>query len=178
MLKRKGISLSDAHKKKTWSSGTKKVKITPKYDTKLNCWGAISYHGASSLHIYQGTLKAQTHRDILEEHIEELNNVCPDGYQFQHDKHKSHVSVEPWAIRQGMEIVDYPTYSPDLSPIENLWATLKLAVASDNPTTENQLRNSLYRNWEKLTTPENLAPYFEGLENRYQNCLNLNGDYV
>jgi len=80
MLKRKGISLSDAHKKKTWSSGTKKVKITPKYDTKLNCWGAISYHGASSLHIYQGTLKAQTHRDILEEHIEELNNVCPDGY--------------------------------------------------------------------------------------------------
>lgn len=34
-----------------------------------------------------------------------------------------------------MSLIKFPTYSPDLNPIENLWATLKAEVKNDAPDT-------------------------------------------
>jgi len=74
--------------------------------------------------------------------------------------------------------VDFPAYSADLSPIENLWSALKHSVAVDHPTTSVALERSLKDNWEKLTTPENLAPYFDNLHNRYVECIDIEGEKV
>jgi len=65
----------------------------------------------------------------------------------------------------------FPTYSPDLNPMENMWAALKQSVARDAPCTEERLVQSLLRNWKILTTPQNLKPYFENLFLRYLECV-------
>lgn len=172
-----GITLSDAHKDKVWNPPKKKVKVAlPQKDIKLNCWGAISPQGVTSLHIYKGTLNTDTYCDILEEHKHEMDQMFPRGYNFQHDSLPAHVAAEDWMLEQNFDLVDFPTYSPDLSPIENVWSTLKEAVAVDNPKTEKQLRKSLLKNWDIVTNVNNLQPYFESLYNRYGECIDQKGN--
>jgi len=174
-----GITLSDAHPSRVWNPPRKKVKLEyPVRDTRLNCWGAISSAGATSLHIYKGTLDADRYEKILQEHLDEMDEILPNGFLYQHDNLGAHTKAEDWMIRQGLDILDYPTYSPDLSPIENLWSSLKGAVAAENPTTERQLEASLIKNWEILTTVENLRPYFENLHTRYNSCIEEEGDHL
>jgi len=60
----------------------------------LNCWGGISVNGATSLHIFKGSLKGTVYQETLEEHISEMEEPFPDGYYFQHDKHSSHTCCE------------------------------------------------------------------------------------
>jgi transposase len=36
-----------------------------------------------------------------------------------------------WAEENGVELLDWPPYSPDLNPIENLWKLVKEAIARD-----------------------------------------------
>jgi len=78
--------------------------------------GKISSEGATSLHIYKGTLDTDTYCDILEEHKLEMDQIFPRGYEFQHENLPTHLAAEDWMTRQHFKIVNFPTYSPDLSP--------------------------------------------------------------
>ncbi len=118
-----GYNLSDAHRDKVWNPPRKKIKVEyPTKDVRLNCWGAISSQGATSLHIFKETLDSERYEEILQEHKEEMDELFPKGYNFQHDNLKAHTSAENWMKGQGFKILDFPTYSPVLSPIENLWS--------------------------------------------------------
>ena len=144
-----GIRLSDARIKKAWSEPQKKVKVEkPLKDIKLNCWGAISRQGATSLYIYKENLKASKYEDIVEEHITEMEELYPEGFYFLHDNSQVHKSAEDRLNEIGLERLDFPCYSPVLTPIENLWSTLKYYVRCDAPRNEQALRRNLTRNWE------------------------------
>lgn len=172
-----GITLSKTNKKKMWvKKGKSTKKEPPVEDVKLNCWGGICFNGATSLHIFKENLNKDLYEEIIEEHKGEMDDLFPDGYHFQHDNLKLHIAAERRGEELGLEFVDFPTYSPDLNPIENLWSDLKGGVASDHPRTEQQLIRSLKKNWERLTTVEALEPYFEGLERRYLTCIREDGE--
>jgi len=86
-----GYSLFDAHRDRVWVPPRKKLKADlPKKNARLNCWGAISTEGATSLHIYTETLTSDRYWDILEEHKEEMDQLLPQGYNFQHDNLRAH----------------------------------------------------------------------------------------
>jgi len=129
-----GISLSEAWRKKMWVGPKQKVVVDdPRVDIRINCWGAISRRGATSLHLYKGHLNAFLYEQILKAHVNEMRNIYPRGFYFQQDKLSSHVAVKNWIVGQGLRLLDFPTYSPDLAPIERLWGLLKQAVAADGP---------------------------------------------
>jgi transposase len=171
-----GIKLNDCYSRKVWSPPGKKVKVTPPDENvKLNCWGAISMEGATPLYIYKQNLNSDFYKDILEEAKEEMEELYPEGFNFIHDNYAVHQAAEEFAEEIGYEFTQFPTYSPDLNPIENLWATLKSSVRSDNPRNEDELKESLKTNWERLATKENLQPYFETLTQRYETCIEKKG---
>jgi len=171
-----GIKLSEAYPSHVWTRGIgAPIKKSVDEDLKLNCWGAISINGATSLDIYEYNLDQHEYQRILEEHIPEMEEIFPDGFLFQDDNHPSHRAIRSWMEEKGLERVDFPSYSPDLTPIENLWHALKTSVQRDQPRSEQTLVRSLKTNWEILTTPENLRPYFEGLHTRYFECFEEKG---
>ena len=170
-----GIKLSDAHPQKAWGEPSIKINVeAPRTDVKINCWGAISKKGATSLHIYTGNLESDLYKKVVKKHIPEMQEIYSNGF-FVHDNLPLHLSVEGELKKQGLKFTKFPSYSPDLTPIENFWSTLKNKVYNDHPKTERQLVNSLKENWRELTEVQNLQPYFETLRGKYNQCIEEKG---
>lgn len=169
-----GIELNATHKSKAWQFPTDQIRRkNVSENVKLDCWGAISAQGATSLDIYKKGMKGDFFRLVIERHKGEMEMLYPDGdFYLIQDNHPAHRMNEDWLIKeQKLRLIKLPTRSSDLNIIENLWIALKERVASDGPSNERELKVSLLSNWEMLTRPERLQPFFEGLHRRYKECV-------
>jgi len=106
--------------------------------------GSHLKRGSTSLHIYKISLDAGLYEDKITEHYEMLD-LYPEEFTYQHDNLKLHKAAEPGLLEIGFDIFEFPRYSADLTPIENLWKSVKERVSNDNPRTEKQSASSLQR---------------------------------
>ena len=52
---------------------------------------------------------------------------------------------------QGVRLIDHPPYSPDLNPIEQIWAWMKHDVCSTTYETVDEMMTAIEEKWSKLT---------------------------
>ena len=93
--------------------------------------------------------------------------LYPDGWIFQEDNDPKHTSKVAKDFMQNEDItrMDWPACSPDLNPIENLWAWIKMQLNLRSPRTLGELEKTLYEVWEKVSI-DFLRPYWESMKKR------------
>jgi transposase len=80
----------------------------------------------------QGGVTAKRYIEVLEEYLPTILNHNSIFMQDNAKIHKAHI-VRDWFINEGIELMDWPPYSPDLNPIENLWKRLKDEIIQAHP---------------------------------------------
>jgi histone-lysine N-methyltransferase SETMAR len=97
-----------------------------------------------------------------------------------HDNARPHTAARTNALIKlfNWEIIDHPSYSPDLAPIDyHLFTKMKVRLATQRFHTNEELVDGV-SNW-----LHNLAaPFFDErlqkVVSRYDKCLNVDGNYV
>ena len=75
--------------------------------------------------------------------------------------------MQDWIKSKGIDVLDWPPYSPDLNPIENLWADVKRRAEAHNPKHVAELKIALLAAW-KATDPRLLNSLIASMPKRCQ----------
>lgn len=169
---------------RAWSTADNRLLVrTVKHPVKVHVWGCFSKQGFGHLHLFTGTLDAHKMAKIYEKALlPSVIKMFPkdnDSWILQEDndpKHRSrHCTV--WKTENGVDVLDWPSQSPDANPIENVWACMKLKLRGKNTVSVTDLTRELKSVWRGLprSYAENLV---ESMPQRCQAIIDNSGDWT
>ena len=109
----------------------------------IRLWGCFAAGGTGPLHKIDGIMRQEKYVYILKQHIKTSVRKLKLGrnWVFQMDNDPKHTSnvVEKCIKDNKVKKLELPSQSPDLNPIENVWAEPKEHVQAKRPTNLTQL---------------------------------------
>lgn len=151
---------------------------------KVNVWACFCGRGLGYMHIFNGKLNAKLLRSIL------INNLLPSAklhfsfdppeqWYFQHDNDRKFTGnlVQTWLHNNGIPLLDFPAYSPDLNPIENLWNDMARRVEQRPAPTMEILQDIVAEEW-KATSIEFIQKLVASMPARCRAVIAANGGYT
>lgn len=142
-------------------------------------WGCFAASGTGCLDSVQGVMKSEDYQNVLG------RNVGPSVRQlglrqrswvFQQDNDPKHTSnsTKKWLKTKHWRVLQWPSMSPDLNPIEHLWRDLKIAVARRHPSNLRDLEQFVKEEWSKIPS-ERCKKLVDGYRKRLLSVISSKG---
>lgn len=144
-------------------------------------WAGFSEKGKTKIAFVSGNQNSNKYVDTLKEYLLPFVNANHQtGYIFQQDNASIHKSAftTNWISSQRIPVMTWPAKSPDLNPIENLWATLARRVYANGRQFNSipELQSAVTEEWEKIGLEE-LYALLRSMERRCVSVLERGGKY-
>jgi hypothetical protein len=152
-------------------------KGVPKNGPKIMIWGGISARGKTPLKIIIGTVDRFKYQDILSECLfDTIEALYPDGWVLQQDGAPPHTACDTrrYLAMNKITVLQWPPYSPDLNPIENVWELMKRRVEMMSKRTLAEWKAAIYEVWEGLSH-EYLNKLMRSMTSRLSACIAAEG---
>jgi len=148
---------------------------------KVSLWGCICAEGLGHAELYAGSLDSTRHRDILRHSlIKSFRQFYPSGpWNFQQDNVRFHTTPETvtYLHERGVTLIEWPPWSPDLNPIENLWNVLKARVYARFPQSMEEMEAVIREEWAELDL-KFISRICRSMPQRLQLLLDNNGHKI
>ncbi len=115
-------------------------------------WGCLSAAGVGELHFIDGIMNSQMYCSILKEKMLPSLRALGRRALFQHDNDPKHTSKATVGFlkKNRVKVIQWPSMSPDLNPIEHLWGILKRQVEHHSPSSIQSLKEVILEEWKKI----------------------------
>lgn len=148
-------------------------------------WGSFSKYGCGKLVSFPGILDSKKYIELLNENlIPELRlakESYPGTWRIMQDNAPIHTAnnVKAFLRRKRVEFIDWPPYSPDLNPIENIWHWMKHILETEYPVCNSaeEIEARFHEIWSKIT-PEMCSRYCSNYEKRLLAVIAAEGGYT
>ena len=162
-----------------WYKGERPIRRMPKDRRKIFAWGGFCARGKTSLFCFQCIMDGKFYVKILENHLGEINKMLGKKWRLQQDndpKHTSRITKE-FLTDHVPKVMDWPSCSPDLNPIENLWAIVKGNVEKRMPKNLKDLEKFMTEEWNAI--PESvLNNLVNSMRRRCELVIENNGERI
>ena len=105
-------------------------------------WGAISIKGQVGFHSFRRRIDGSYYVQILQENlIHEARKTFGQRWRLQQDNDPKHTSriAKDFAEQEVPTTIDWPSNSPSMNPIENLWSVLEPRLEKRHPSNIDEL---------------------------------------
>ena len=168
---------------KSWDfPSTKRTIKKTKLSIKVNVWGCFSSKSFGSIYCFTENLTSEKlceiYRNAL---IESSQKLFPEtnDWILQEDNDPKHMSkiATKWKDENKINVLQWPSYSLDQNPIENVWSILKMKIAYKDIKTLKGLKSEIKREWNKLSI-EYSKKLVDSMDNRISSLIKEEGDYT
>ena len=156
------------------------TKFNPNYS--IMVCGGISYNGKTSLHFVSEKVNATYYKKVITEKGDEMKRLFRrrGKWYFVQDSAPSH---RPNKVKDhiketlGCELLGHPPQSPDLNPIELIWAQMKSKIEAKRPKNKSELKSAIEREWKNIRI-NFVRKCIDNLYTKMDKVLNCNGDLL
>jgi len=144
-------------------------------------WGAFSTQGTVALEFITNKIDSSEYqRILLSRLIPYLRKFRRMNLVFQQDNasvHKSRSTLD-WLQRNKITSMEWPSCSPDLNPMENLWGILVRRVYANQRQYQaaDHLKAAILHEWNQINR-ELIQNLISSMPNRIFNVINRGGNY-
>lgn len=169
--RKSGEALQDRHLQPTVKHGGGNIMV----------WGCFAWAGVGNLVRINGIMTADAYIDIINENLRESVAISGVGkdFIFQQDNDPKHTAKKTKAFfkTKRMNVLEWPAQSPDLNPIENLWAILDNKVDKTGVTNKDTYFTALLRAWKEINA-QHLKNLVESMPKRLQKVIEARGGHI
>lgn len=141
----------------------------------ISLWGCIGK--LNQLH--RVTIKRLNHNYFINDILDVYMPIDDDEFLLVHDNAPIHTAknVKKWLSERNIKTIEWPAYSPDLNPIENLWSRMEYLTRNRTPTSTENLWNIVRQAYEEISNDKDyIQTLVRSMPKRLAEVLRVHGN--
>lgn len=158
------------------------LKRTVKFPKGVMIWGCVSVNGVGKMQFVDGLINAAKYQEILQNNLipvlEQLKNANPStNFVFQQDGASCHTAktTKGWFGEHNISVLSWPSNSPDLNIIENVWHQMKKELRNNPQRTMPALKEKIEQIWSNMPI-EYFKKLVSSMPDRIKAVIKAKGD--